>query len=302
MVKNRLEIPVEPTPCQSIEVLGVEVVVKREDLNHPVIQGNKLRKLKYNIQPAVQQHQTVVTFGGAYSNHLLATAFACQQAGLQSLGVVRGDELKENPSIWSETLYQCQQYGMQLLFVSRSEYRLKARSVSVQQALQQIGAYLLIPEGGSNQLAVQGMAELVEEMTHQIPAPSHLICPVGTGGTLAGLIAGVSQSEWSCQVLGVAVLKGLQGVKDDINQWLTDVNKVVDWSVYHQYHCGGYAKKTPSLERFAVAFSQKHGFELDKIYNAKAFFALAQMIKQGAITSKHRPLIVHTGGLQGGVF
>ena len=129
------------TPCQTISVLGVDLWVKREDLNHPIIQGNKSRKLKYNLQLAQQQRQTVVTFGGAYSNHLLAAAFACQTAGLRVIGVVRGDELHGNPLAWSETLFQCQEFGMQLVFVSRSDYRKKQHSEKVKQLLNSLGNY-----------------------------------------------------------------------------------------------------------------------------------------------------------------
>lgn len=291
------------TPCQQINLLGVGVWVKRDDLNHPVVQGNKLRKLKHNLKQAQQLgKKTLVTFGGAYSNHLLATAYAAQQAGFKSLGVVRGAELASQQSRWSETLYRCHQLGMVLKFVSRADYRLKEDSSEVREILAQTEQAFLIPEGGSNGWAVAGMAEIVAELSEQVPTPTHLICPVGTGGTLAGLILGVAQQAWRCQVIGVAVLKGLHGVKDDINQWLGDRSSQVDWRINHDYHCGGYAKSTPELARFAVTFAQQHGFELDKVYNSKSFYALAGLISQGVISPGDRPLIIHTGGLQGGTF
>jgi len=291
------------TPIQTIEVLGVPVWVKREDQNHPVVQGNKLRKLKYNLSAAARTPGvTVLTFGGAYSNHLLATAFAAHDMGLKVIGVVRGDELANNRAIWSETLYHCQQLGMQLCFVSRAEYRQKARSATVQQLISQHPQIQVIPEGGSNTLAVRGMAELISEIGQQGHRPTHLLCPVGTGGTLAGLIQGVAEHGWDCQVIGVAVLKGLHSVSQDIQHWLDDQAAVVSWSVNHDFHCGGYARKTPELSRFAVAFSQQHNIPLDKVYNSKAFFALAQMIKNNQLTDKDQPMIIHTGGLQGGTF
>ncbi len=290
------------TPIQSIELAGYEVLVKRDDLNHPLVQGNKLRKLKYNLQAAQQQAcHTLVTFGGAYSNHLLATAYAAKQCGFKSIGVVRGNELANQPGIWSETLSNCQQFGMQLKFVSRADYRLKSASEPFSQIWSELDRPFLIPEGGSNQLAIKGVAELVNEIAEQChPPPSHLICPLGTGGTLAGLALGVAQQNWECKVVGVAVLKGLHSVKSDLDQWLVEVDKKVDCTVLDDFHGGGYAKNTPELIRFSIAFAQQHGFKLDKIYNSKSFYALAQLLKNQQITAKDRPLIIHTGGLQGG--
>jgi len=291
------------TPCQKIDLLGVEVTVKREDLNHPVIQGNKLRKLKYNLQSALEQgFKTLVTFGGAYSNHLLATAYAAKQNNVAVVGIVRGDELAQNQSIWSETLYHCQQLGMQLHFVNRTAYREKQNNTNTIQFINTLEQPYIIPEGGSNEFAVQGVAELIADLSQQITPPSHIICPVGTGGTLAGIISGVKQLNWDCQVLGVTVLKGLHSVKDNINQWLEDGMNDVNWQLIDQFHCGGYAKFTPELEGFCLAFTQQHDIKLDKIYNSKSFYALAQLIQAGQITCHDKPLIVHTGGLQGGVF
>lgn len=298
------ELSNQITPCETIDLLGVQVTVKREDLNHPVIQGNKLRKLKYNLFEAVKSgHKTLVTFGGAYSNHLLATAYASRRIDLPVVGIVRGDELKNNQTIWSETLYQCQQLGMQLHFVNRATYREKQNNKSTQEFINHLDTAFVIPEGGSNELAVKGMAELVSDLSTQINPPSHLFCPVGTGGTLAGLIRGVQQqSNWSCQVVGVAVLKGLHDVKNDVEQWLRPLGSKGCWKILHDYHCGGYAKSTPELAGFCVAFNQQHGMALDKIYNSKSFYALAHLIKSGHITNTDQPVIIHTGGLQGGVF
>ena len=293
----------EKTPCQTIAMGEVEVTVKRADLNHPIIQGNKLWKLKYNLEQAhLAGCDGLLTFGGAYSNHLLATAQAAQLLGMQATGVVRGDELANNRANWSSTLKQCEQLGMQLLFVSREEYRLKAQSSPVQSLLSTGVKRWIIPEGGSNQFAIRGVAEMIQETAQQLSSPSHLFCPVGTGGTLAGLIVGVSQSAWQCQVLGVGVLKGLQPVKHDIDQWLTAHEVNCEWSILSQFHAGGYHKSSPELVRFCQGFKQQHDIQLDKIYNAKSFFALSALIASGEITPQDKPLIIHTGGLQGGVF
>lgn len=293
----------EATPCQLIEMLGVRVMVKREDLNHPIVQGNKLWKLKYNLNAAQQQNaETVVTFGGAYSNHLLACAYAANQKGLQSVGVVRGDELQDNQAVWSETLHRCQEYGMRLIFVNRKQYRAKHNSRPVQQLLSTLKNVFVIPEGGSNQLAVAGVAAWVDKISEQLKqVPSHVICPVGTGGTLAGLIVGVTAHQWDSHVIGVAVLKATESEQKNVIQWISHLAETTTWELNGEFHGGGYAKSTPEMIRFGVSFTQQHDIPLDKIYNIKSFYALAQLIKSGQITARDHPLIIHTGGLQGGV-
>lgn len=293
----------KPTPCQIIQILGVDVVIKRDDLNHDIVQGNKLRKLKYNILKAKQENAgAVVTFGGAYSNHLIATAFAAKESGLNAIGFVRGHELAEHTSNWSDTLNRCHRYGMQLIFLTRSEYRLKEKSQQVLNVVSSLKRPYVIPEGGSNRLALRGMAEMIEELSWQVKEqPTHIICPVGTGGTLAGLVQGVNKQQWHCKVLGVAVLKGLQDIKKQLKQWLGSDEKLPEYQVLDQYDGGGYAKNSQELIGFGIAFEQKTGIQLDKIYNTKSFYALAQLIKSGEITANDRPMIINTGGLQGGV-
>lgn len=290
------------TPCQTVDILGVEVLVKREDLNHPQVQGNKLRKLKYNFKQAQQEKaKTIVTFGGAYSNHLLATAYAAKECGFQSLGFVRGDELEKNVSKWSDTLNRCHQYGMHLVFISRSDYRLKEKSSKVSEVIKAQKAPYVVAEGGSNLKAILGMSELIKELDEQIGySPSHVFCPVGTGGTYAGIIHGVSVLNWSCKVFGVSVIKSLHEEKKQIKQWLSGLALTAEHQILEQFNGGGYAKNTPELAGFGIAFEQKKGIKLDKIYNTKSFYALAQLIKAGEITSHDKPLIVHTGGIQGG--
>lgn len=296
----------ETTPVETIQWRGVKVWVKREDLNHPIVQGNKQHKLKHNLIAAKQQGaDTLVTFGGAYSNHLVATAYVAQQAGLKSLGVVRGDELKYCQERWSPTLKHCHQFGMQLEFVNRADYRKKQQSGTVQQLLHGLDSPFIIPEGGSNVAAVHGVAEWMMTIKAQLnQAPSHVICPVGTGGTLAGVVAGCFRNQWACQVIGVAVLKGLQSVKQDINQWLSAYNqdlKIPDWQINQVFHGGGYAKLTPDMVAFGQQFKASHHMPLDKIYNVKSFYALDMLIQQGVVKPHDRPLIIHTGGLQGGI-
>lgn len=288
---------------ENIKIHGVTVSVVRDDLNHPVVQGNKLRKLKYHlIEAKHQQAETIVTFGGAYSNHLVATAYAARDTGFQSVGVVRGDELAGRPDLWSHTLQDAASYGMSFLFVNRSDYRLKTEAGPVQSLLANTPNYYLVPEGGSGQLAVKGVAELMGEITQQGYQPSHVFCPVGTGGTVAGIIRGVQQQNLRCQVFGTVVLKGLHDVKNDMEQWLEGPIVEDHVSLFTDYHFGGYAKWTEELRDFALNFSDEYGIQLDKIYNSKSFFALADLIDKRIITTPDRPIIIHTGGLQGGIF
>lgn len=293
------------TPVETIQWRGIEVQIKREDLNHPIVQGNKLHKLKHNlIMAGRQQAKTLITFGGAYSNHLVATAYAAQKSGFKSLGIVRGDELRDARDHWSDTLQHCRQFGMQLEFVRRADYRLKQHSKVVQTLLNGLGSTFIIPEGGSNTVAVQGVAEWLQTIKTQLKEhPSHIICPVGTGGTLAGIIAGCGLNQWHCQVIGISVLKGLHSVKHAINQWLSTYNrnlKLPSWQINHEFHGGGYAKSTADMLHFGRQFKASNNVALDKIYNLKSFYALDTLIQQSVIESSDRPLIIHTGGLQGG--
>lgn len=293
----------EATPVESVQLLGVDVAIKRDDLNHPIIQGNKLRKLKYNVLKAFERSaKTLVTFGGAYSNHLLATAYAAKQCGFKSLGFVRGDELKNQTSNWSETLSQCHHFGMELTFVSRSDYGLKEKAGDIKKKIESVSAPFVIPEGGSNRDAIKGMSEIIDELNTQLKTrPSHVFCPVGTGGTFTGLVTGVTAHNWDCKVYGISVLKSLHKEISQIEQWLKDVGGMQNHVVLEQFNGGGFAKNTQELAGFGIAFEQKTGIALDKIYNTKSFYALAQLIKTGEISANDKPLIIHTGGIQGGV-
>ncbi|MCF6300250.1 MAG: pyridoxal-phosphate dependent enzyme [Proteobacteria bacterium] len=292
------------TPVQEIIINGTKVIIKRDDLNHPIIQGNKLRKLKYNVVAAKNSNcQTLVTFGGAFSNHIVATAYAAKMAELKSVGFIRGDELANKQERWSKTLNWASEYGMELVFLDRQAYRQKSQSTVFRQALKKINNPYVLPEGGSNKLACQGVAELVDELNSQLTgSPTHIVCACGTGGTLAGIIQGVSKYNDQCKVIGIPVLKGLHSLETEINQWLRDIKPMPEWSLLSKYHFGGYARSNSKLIEFACQFTKTHGIELDKIYNSKSFFALSDLIDKAVIKTTDRPLIIHTGGLQGGSF
>jgi len=281
---------------------GVNISVKRDDLNHKIIQGNKLRKLKYNIKYAIEKKiATIATFGGAWSNHIIATAQAAQLTGLSSIGFIRGDELANNPSKWNTCLIQAQQCGMNLVFLNRKEYREKQNSRAVKAYLAKQGKQpYLIPEGGSNKLAIKGVAEICKEISQQTTPVTHIVTACGTGGTMAGLINGISQLKWHTKVIGIPVLKGAQFLENDTKA-LIEIENPVKWQLYYDYHAGGYAKLDKVTSEFAKKFTHDTKIRLDKIYTAKSFYAVYDLIERNQIKANSSVIILHTGGLQGGV-
>ena len=270
-------LPVEPFTAPDTPT---SLFLKRDDLLHPQVSGNKWRKLKYNLLAAREQgYATLLTFGGAYSNHLYATAAAGTAFGFRTIGVVRGDELANAPR--NSTLTFCELQGMQLNFVSRTDYRRKDDPDFLADLIRQVGPCYILPEGGTNDLAIRGTAEIMPELIAQLGyIPDYVCCPVGTGGTLAGLLASVPVET---TVLGFAVLKGFDG--------LPNVNG--------NYHFGGYARATPELLRFIETFEHETGVLIEPIYTGKMLFGLYDLARQGYFRNGSTVVAVHTGGLQG---
>lgn len=280
-------------PSQSIQLpllvqKEVSVTVKREDLIHPFVSGNKYRKLKYNLIKAREEDQDkLLTYGGAYSNHIAATAYAGKLANIQTVGVIRGDELA---SVWRKnpSLRFAHQNGMQLEFVSRKTYREKEHPALQGYLKQKYGRFYELPEGGTNPLAVQGCGEILTQADMEF----NVVCScVATGGTLAGLINSAAAHQ---QVLGFQVLKG-NFLRSDIRNFTKNEN----WRLITSYHFGGYAKISESLVGFMNNFKDETGIQLDPIYTAKLFFGLFDMIKNDHFPPGTSILAVHTGGLQG---
>lgn len=274
-------------PYAQFNMHGVMLTVKRLDMVHPQISGNKFYKLKYNFIEAQQQGFTkILTFGGAYSNHIAATAFASHQFGFESVGIIRGEELahkKLNP-----TLQTAQDFGMQLHFVSRNKYRLKQQIDYLAHLEQQYPQHYVIPEGGTNQLAIRGCMEI---LTTDDLNNFDLICTaVGTGGTITGLIEASTVQQ---KILGFSALKGTF-LTDEVAQ-LTQKN---NWEITDEFCFGSYAKTTPELMQFIQRIEQQHDIVLEQIYTAKMLYGIEQMILQAKITPNQRVLIIHTGGLQ----
>lgn len=265
-----------------------EVFVRREDLIHPFVSGNKFRKLKYNLFEAIKQNQTtILTFGGAYSNHIAATAFAARENGLKSIGIIRGEELEsiidENP-----TLAFAKSCGMVFKFVSREHYRTKDESFFLAELKTEFGNFYFLPEGGTNDLAVRGCEEILTSKD----AVYDFVCTcVGTGGTIAGII----NSSFSHQkVLGFPALKG-DFLQKDIRKFAINEN----WELIDSYHFGGYGKVTADLIAFINSFHRDYKILLDPIYTSKMVFGVLDLIKKNYFPENAKILLIHSGGLQG---
>jgi 1-aminocyclopropane-1-carboxylate deaminase len=266
----------------------VSLFIKREDKIHPLISGNKFRKLKYNLKKAkIAQYTTVLTSGGAFSNHILATACAAHENELKSIGIIRGEELTykwmDNP-----TLSKARELGMVLKFVSRSDYRNKHSHGFIEKLKSEYGHFYLLPEGGTNDLAIKGCEEILREDDKDFDV---VCCSVGTGGTLAGIINSVSLHQ---KVLGFPALKGDFLMKDISNFVAND-----QWELQMDYHFGGYGKVSTQLINFINDFKKVTQIPLDPIYTGKMLFGILDLVKKNTFKPGTKLLAIHTGGLQG---
>ncbi|MEY2869293.1 MAG: hypothetical protein RIR01_1776 [Bacteroidota bacterium] len=267
---------------------SISITIKREDLLHPVVSGNKFRKLKYNLlQAKTENKKALLTFGGAFSNHIAAVAFAAQGQGLQSIGIIRGDELgdkiESNP-----TLQFAQECRMQLEFVSREDYRLKKEPSFLKNLEQQFGDFYLVPEGGTNALAIKGCQEI---LTPEDSSFDYICCAVGTGGTISGIINSALPHQ---KVLGFPALKG-DFLQDEIRIFVQNEN----WELITDYHFGGYGKVNEDLIRFINQFYIENQIPLDPVYTGKMVFGVMDLIQKNYFPAHSNILLIHTGGLQG---
>lgn len=270
----------------------ISVFMKRDDLLHPLISGNKWRKLKYNLAAAKELGEhTILTFGGAYSNHIHAVAAAGSEFGFHTIGIIRGEKVLP----LNATLSFASQQGMKLHFVSREEYRKKENDDFLRHLRENFGEFYLLPEGGSNALAVKGCAEITSELNI---AYDFLCCPVGTGATVAGLVAG---SQGHKQVLGFSALKGMTDQESVITNLLAGFSgkQFKNWSVNHDYHFGGFAKLPVALLSFITAFHAQHHILLDPVYTGKMMYGIFDLARKDFFKPGSTLIAIHTGGLQG---
>ena len=287
----------QSAPLQKIEdpfftQKEVELYLKREDLLHPAISGNKWRKLKYNLSAAREQGKsTLLTFGGAYSNHIAAVAAAGKEYSFKTLGFIRGEEhLPLNP-----TLTLAANCGMQLFYLDREVYRQKNNPEFIAALQQQYPEAYILPEGGTNLLAVKGCTEIV----HDINIPfDYICCAAGTGGTLAGIIAGMQGGK---KVIGFPALKRGEFLYPEIQQLVKEYTGLEydNWELQTQYHFGGYAKVKPELITFIKDFKAQQGILLEPIYTGKMLFGIFDLIQQDYFKPSSTIVAIHTGGLQG---
>jgi 1-aminocyclopropane-1-carboxylate deaminase len=266
----------------------ISVSIRREDLIHPIVSGNKFRKLKYNLfQAKAENQQTLLTFGGAYSNHIAALAFAGKENGFKTIGIIRGDELEskiaENP-----TLKFAQECGMQFEFVTREVYRHKTEVEFLENLKLKLGSFYLVPEGGTNELAVKGCEEILTEADSQY---DFVCCAVGTGGTISGIINSILPHQ---KVLGFPALKG-DFLKDEIRNFANNDN----WELINDYNFGGYGKVNSELIAFMNQFYVANKVPLDPIYTSKMVFGVMDLIEKEYFPENSKILLIHTGGKQG---
>ena len=267
---------------------SISVTIKREDLIHPVVSGNKFRKLKYNLlQAKTENKKTLLTFGGAFSNHIAAVAFAAKENGFESIGIIRGDELGDKIA-QNATLQFAQGCGMKFEFVSREAYRLKNESSFLERLKLKFGDFYLIPEGGTNELAVKGCQEILTDEDREF---DYICCAAGTGGTISGIINSALSHQ---KVLGFPALKG-DFLQDEICIFVQNKN----WKLINDYHFGGYGKVNEELIAFINDFYNTNQIPLDPVYTGKMVFGVIDMIQKNYFPAQSNILLIHTGGLQG---
>lgn len=267
---------------------NISLYIKREDAIHPFVSGNKFRKLKYNlIDFEAKGYDSLVTFGGAFSNHIAATAFACKEKNINCVGVIRGEELPskiyENP-----TLQFAQKNGMKFEFVTREHYREKESEEFKSFLQSKYGNCMVLPEGGTNELAVNGCEEILQNEEEPF---DYICCAVGTGGTISGIINSVAPHQ---RVIGFPALKG-EFLQDEIRKFAKKTN----WELITQYHFGGYGKVTAELIQFINRFYAQTNVPLDPVYTGKMVFGVLDLIEKRYFPPNSKILMIHTGGLQG---
>ena len=290
---------IEPLHCELLRRAGVSVNVLRLDKCHPLLSGNKWYKLKYNLLEFQQQRELpILSFGGAYSNHLHALAAAGMLLGMRTIGVVRG----EMPEPLNRVLKFAKEQGMTLLPVSRGDYRRKDEADFLEGLRGKFGNFHLLPEGGSNSLAIKGCEEIAPLLKwHNADSKQLVVLCCGTGTTMAGLISGLSKihGDSAPQVLGISVLKGDGYLQSEVLGQLAACGCAdpTDWQIDDTYHCGGYARSNAALQSFLREFAGFSDLPLEPVYTGKLFYALFDLIEKGMICEGTEIVAIHSGGI-----
>jgi 1-aminocyclopropane-1-carboxylate deaminase len=270
---------------------GISVNVLRLDKVHPVVSGNKLFKLHYFLQEAQQStHKHIITFGGAWSNHLVATAFACRELGLRSTGIVRSDM----PDTLSRTLQQCRELGMHLEYAGRTLYNQKETAAFQHHLTAQHGPHLLVPEGGYHPMGARGAAIIMQHIPQE--NYTHIACSMGTATTVAGLLSAASENQL---VMGFCALKGMTDIENRLQYLLGGAYNPAAFLPVHDYCLAGYARKDPLLFEFMNRLWQQQQLATDFVYTAKMLYGVYDMAAKSFFAPGSRVICIHTGGLQG---
>jgi 1-aminocyclopropane-1-carboxylate deaminase len=278
--------PVHQIKNKLFDEQGLKVFIKRDDLIHPIISGNKWRKLKYILKKAQAENKNhLVTFGGAYSNHLLATAAAAAKFGFKSTGIVRGEPVN------NDTLFLCRLHGMELLFTDRESYRDKQMLFNKHFANDPNAFF--IDEGGASPEGAKGCSELIDELTERY---DHIFCACGTGTTAAGILNGIKANNLSTQFHAVPVLKNGGFMRDEINKFLL---RPADFHLHTDYHFGGYGKTDTELIEFIKQFVAQTGILIEPVYTGKMLYAVYDLAAKGHFKPGESILAIHSGGIWG---
>lgn len=295
-----LPSPVTAIKNKLLDDKNIQLFIKRDELIHPLIQGNKWRKLKYNILQAEKKDQnTLLSFGGAYSNHLHALAAAGKQLNFKTIGIIRG----ENPKQLNPCLQDMLDWGMQLKFITRLEYKQKNSIKLINNLKQEFGDFYLIPEGGNNSAGIKGCSEILDELDDDYDV---ICCEVGSGTMLSALIQ--KNKSASTKYLGFAVMKNPQ-LDEEIKHNLIDntgssgrvstARVSTTWEINHQYHFGGFAKTSPELDEFIKNFKHENNIQLEPVYSGKMLWGILDLVKHYYFKPGTKILAIHGGGLQG---
>ena len=281
-----MKIKTEKISLSLLNLKEIKLFIKRIDLLDPLISGNKFFKLKYNMLEAKRQKKKyILTFGGAYSNHIAATAFAANKFGFESIGIIRG----EKSTNLNYTLRFAKENGMKIHYISREKYKKKHTVSFINELKDNYKSFYLVPEGGANSLAIKGTEEILDNENHD-----YICCPVGTGGTISGII---NSSQSQMKILGFPAMKGNNDLLTNIKSWTNEKN----WYIINNYHFGGYAKITKELIDFIMDFNFNQKIPLDVIYTSKMMYGIIDLIKKDYFPRKSSILAIHTGGIQGNI-
>lgn len=289
-----------PSPEQRIQTdwttnSNIQFYVKRDDLIHPIISGNKWRKLKFALYEAVKaKHPHIISFGGGFSNHLHALGYCCRHLGLKFTAIVRGN-YQDNPS---PMLNDLNAWNADIQYVDRLTYQKRADPSYLNELQCSYPDALVIPEGGSQQAALAGVAEIIDELQQHY---DYILLPTASGGTLAGLVARLEHISYGppIEVMGIGVLKGEGYLENLVTDLLPNQQAKQNWRINHNYHFGGYAKSNENLQLFCSDFFQQTQIAIEPVYSGKLFYALKALITEQYFPKGSRILALHTGGLQG---